>query len=576
MIMRMRTWWRGRGFRTATVIPSITVIALLGASSDANHPASAHHRRHHHHPGVLRVGRWKAIAGQYRSIQAAVDAAKPGDWILVGPGDYHERADHRKKRGPQPSDTPAAVIIGKAHIHLRGMNRRRVVVDGTKPGSLRCSREEKDQDFGVKGSDGKPLGRNGIVAWKANGVSIDNLTACNFLNGAGSVGNEIWWNGGDGTGRIGLHNLEGSYLTATSTFYKDGSTAASYAIFASNASGGRWDHMYASNMSDSNYYVGACQQVCNQTVDHVWSQYSSQGYSGTNAGGKVIIEHSEFDHNKSGFTAGALNNDDWPAPQNGACPKNGTSPITHTYSCWVFMHNYVHDNNNPNVPGEGIASAAPTGTGLLLYGGRDDTIRDNFFARNGAWGVIFFTYPTTETPPPDVIAAGDDCRGGIKTGPPSNACIFDDWGNALLDNAFSDNGWFKRRAGPGGNASNADFGEITSTSAPTNCYHGNVELGGGPVTSSPPGLQQSKPACDHHTVPPDNNPEMTNDLACDTQGLAGVLPGVNSTPCSPGSYYPQQTKVPMPPVPAHLKTIPNPCADVPANPWCRVRPGRTR
>ena len=32
---------------------------------------------------VLRVGTYHGIAGQYRTIQAAVDAAKPGDWVLV-------------------------------------------------------------------------------------------------------------------------------------------------------------------------------------------------------------------------------------------------------------------------------------------------------------------------------------------------------------------------------------------------------------------------------------------------------------------------------------------------------------
>src|SRR5437879_11641299 len=42
---------------------------------------------------VLRVGTYKGVKGHYRSIQSAIDAARPGDWILVGPGDYHERAD---------------------------------------------------------------------------------------------------------------------------------------------------------------------------------------------------------------------------------------------------------------------------------------------------------------------------------------------------------------------------------------------------------------------------------------------------------------------------------------------------
>src|SRR5206468_1516084 len=40
---------------------------------------------------VLRVGTWNGIRGPYKTIQAAVNAARPGDWVLVGPGDYKER-----------------------------------------------------------------------------------------------------------------------------------------------------------------------------------------------------------------------------------------------------------------------------------------------------------------------------------------------------------------------------------------------------------------------------------------------------------------------------------------------------
>ena len=39
-------------------------------------------------------------------------------------------------------------MITKPRIHLRGMDRNRVVVDGTKPGAPRCSRAASDQDFG--------------------------------------------------------------------------------------------------------------------------------------------------------------------------------------------------------------------------------------------------------------------------------------------------------------------------------------------------------------------------------------------------------------------------------------------
>ena len=533
----------------ATVIMG-AILALVLSSSAATAKSK--------HPHVLLVGTYHGQAGQYKTIQAAVNAAQPGDWILVAPGDYHERADHRHKHGPQPSDTPAGVIITKPGIHLRGMSRNRVIVDGTLPGTGKpCSSAAARQDFGVKDSSSNALGRNGIVVWKTDGVEIDNLTTCNFLNGSGRSGNEIWWNGGDGSGKIGLGAFRGTYLNATSTYYSGTDTAAAYGIFSSNASGpGVWDHTYASNFDDSNYYIGACQQVCNQILNHSWSQYSALGYSGTNAGGPLLIENSEFDHNKDGFDTNSQNNDDAPSPQDGACPNNGTSSITHTYSCWVFRNNYVHDNNNPNVPGAGVAAAGPVGTGMSISGGRDNTVVGNRFVNNGAWGIVLVPYPDTETPPDNAPA----CRGGINTGPPSNGCLYDDWGNAILNNSFKNNGFF-------GNDTNGDIGEITSTSAPTNCFHGNVEEGGGTVTTSPAGLQQSKPTCNRQTVPPDPNPSMVNQIACDSQFFAGLVPG-GSSPCTPGSTYPRQSQVVMHPLPHGLKSMPHVCAGVPVNAWC--------
>ena len=86
------------------------------------------------------------------------------------------------------------------------------------------------------------------------------------------------------------------------------------------------------------------------TIDHAWMEYNALGYSGTNSGGRIVIEHSQFDNNQDGFDTNTQINGDPPAPQNGACPRNGISTITHTHSCWVFIHNYVHDNNNATCP----------------------------------------------------------------------------------------------------------------------------------------------------------------------------------------------------------------------------------
>ena len=80
---------------------------------------------------VLRVGTWHGIKGQFNSIQDAVDAAHRGDWILVGPGDYHERADYGKRHHAPSDESGAGVYIKKPGLYLRGMNRNKVVVVGT-------------------------------------------------------------------------------------------------------------------------------------------------------------------------------------------------------------------------------------------------------------------------------------------------------------------------------------------------------------------------------------------------------------------------------------------------------------
>jgi hypothetical protein len=496
---------------------------------------------------VLRVGTYRGIPGQFRSIQAAVDAAKPGDWILIGPGDYKEQSD----RAPAGhSDVPAGVLITTSHLYLRGMNRNGVVVDGTKPGSPRCSSKPSDQEFGpAGGKHHRLLGINGLMVWKANDVWIQNLTACNYLHGAGNTGNEIWWNGGE-NGKIGGRGYLGSYLNATSTFFKNEHTAAQYGIFSSNWDGGTWDQTYASNFSDSGYYIGACQRQCNQVVKHAHAQFSVLGYSGSNSGGTLIVEDSEFDHNQDGFDTNSQNGDN-PPPQNGACPGNKISPITHTHSCWVFMHNFVHDNNNPNAPATGAAAHGPVGTGMTVTGGRNDTVMNNRFVNNGAWGVSFAAYPDS----------GKPCTGGILNSPllGKGSCLYDEWGDALLNNSFTNDGFF-------GNPTNGDFDQLNLTAAPTDCFSGNTDTSGS-LSPDAARLEQAHPSCDRSTMAANIDLQFENEILCDSQIK---LPPLG---CQPGDHYPRQQHIVMHPLPKGLKTMPNPCQGVPTNPWC---PGRRK
>ena len=511
-----------------------------------------------------------------------MNAAQKNDWILVAPGDYHEN-DDAGLTGSNPAvgdGDYGGVVISTSDVHLRGMLRSSVIVDGTDASSpTACDSAAGDQN--TLGG----LGRNGIVVWKAKGVSIDNLTVCNFLAGSGNGGNEIWWNGGDGSGKVGLKGYSGSYLTATSTYFSNSdpsdvdvcATCALYGIFSSNSSDGSWTDIYANNFSDSGAYIGACHRVCGATVDDAWFENNALGYSGTNSGGQVVIENSTFDNNKEGLDTNTALTGDPPPPQDGECPGNkatstskavvGTSPTIN--SCWVFTHNLVEDNNNPNVPVEGTAGLGPTGTGMTVSGGRYDTVTDNKFLDNEAWGVLFVPYPD-----PSLSSDGKTCAktGGLDVSSYGIAgvdCLYDPEGDYLLGNEFSGDGTL-------GNPSNADFGNLLGGGhEKENCFAGNTAWD--PTFTTPMGMATDADTIDGHSqltsstcgartpvsTPHPGGPGHRRDAA----HPGGVRRrGLSGSNCA-SAHYPQATSVVMEPVPT-LPSMTNPCQGVPANLWC--------
>ena len=501
---------------------------------------------------VLLVGTFHGQRGQYQSIQAAVNAAQPGDTILIAPGDYHPDTDllHPPTARQAELGDFGGLLITTPDLTIRGMNRNSVIIDGTSPRApVPCDPAPQYQELGARSAKGKQLGRNGIVAFQADNVTIGNLTACNFLNGSGSAGNGIWWNGGSDTGKIGLKGYSGSYLTTTSTYYGNPTVGAAYGIFSNGAAGpAAWNQIYASNFDDSGMYVGACRQVCNVTINHAWMEYNALGYSGTNSGGAVVIENSRLDNNQDGFDTNTQIGGDPPPPQNGNCPGGRISPLTHTRSCWTFIHNVVDDNNNANAPiaPGGYPAAGPVGTGMTVSGGRNDTVMDNTFSGNGAWGILFVPFPDSDKPFPGVTCANS---GGAEMS--GFGCVYDPEGNALLHNTFSNNGFF-------GNPTNGDYGEITlETGHPQNCFAGNVAPNG----STPPGLETSQSVCGPLTTATQTGGQLLSEVLCDT--------GFGS--CPPGSTYPKPstTGVVIHPLPNNLATMPNPCRGLPANAWCR-------
>ena len=503
---------------------SILLVLVIGLAAAFAPPAAAGTVH------VLRVGTYRGIPGQFNTIQDAVNSAKPGDWILVAPGTYHEHASPEE-----------GVRITTPGIHLRGMDRKAVIVDGTSAlAPTACSSSPAYQ----------VPGRNGIVVHKASGVYVENLTVCNFLTGLdGEGGNEVWWNGGDGSGTIGMHTYWGNYLTATST-YSNGfdNPRGEYGIFVSNADGsGSINYSYAANMGDAAFYVGACPN-CNGTLNHVRAENSALGYSGTNSGGNLIIRDSEFYNNKTGLVSNSQNNDDQPSPQIGACPPGSSPLVAGATGCTIFMNNHIHDNNNPNVPGAGIglAGAAPVGTGVVLAGTQYITLYGNTIDNNGSWGVLVADLPDQEAAPPGF----PQCTGGVWD-PNTQTCYYQAFGNYVWRNAFANDGFY-------GNPSNGDIGLATTAHNPGNCFHENSDPAG--LTSDPPNIQDP-PYYPCGTANGGDMGVLAAEALCATQLVA---------PCPnlPAANYPRPVHVQLAPIPAE-PGMADPCAGAPRNPWCR-------
>ncbi len=134
------------------------------------------------------------VPQDFSRIQQAVDAALPGDLVLIDRGVYVE-----------------SVRVTTPSVVLRGVDRNEVILDG---------------DF--------QLG-NGVLIL-ADGVAVENLTARHYtLNG-------FYW--------TGVTGYRGSHLTA----YNNGD----YGIYAFDSTDGLIEDSYASGHPDAGFYVGQC------------------------------------------------------------------------------------------------------------------------------------------------------------------------------------------------------------------------------------------------------------------------------------------------------------------------------
>lgn len=274
------------------------------------------------------------VPSEQPTIQAAVDAASPGDLILVEPGVYTESVS-------VPEDKP--------NLTIRGLDRNEVVLDG-----------EHMRDIGI--------------STYADGTVLENMTSRNHTR------HGFYWRGLDG--------YEGRYLTAYNN--------QAYGIYAFDSINGIFEDSYASGSADASFYIGNC-RPCHAVIRNVIAEHSALGYSGTNAGGDLVIEDSVWQHNAAGIVPNSLNSQDDP-------PQRGGTLIT---------GNVISSNGNPNTPGEGTAGAV-IGHGVAIAGGHENVIENNVIEGNTKYGVVLFPMPETEPGP--YLAAHNTVRDNVLDG----------------------------------------------------------------------------------------------------------------------------------------------------------------
>jgi hypothetical protein len=301
--------------------------------------------------------------GDFETIQAAVDEATATDLVLVEPGVYTEEVE----------------IFDTPQLTIRGTDRETVVLDGE---------FEK---------------YNGIIA-TTDGVVVENLTVRNYN------GNGVYWLSKSVDDPI--YGYRGSYVTAHNI--------GVYAIYARNSEYGRFEHCYAAGCEDAGYYIGESQPAHAVITDCI-AEHNAMGYSGTNAGGDLVIENSIWRHNMAGLVPNTLDS------QEGA-------PQGHREGGIRIEGNEIYSNNNLEVPATPNAYAV-YGTGVAIAGGQQNDVVDNTIRDQGKYGIVLFpmiTDTSATTLPLRVL------KGHLPV--VSDDHFYRAQDNAVMDNEISNSG----------------------------------------------------------------------------------------------------------------------------------------
>jgi hypothetical protein len=325
--------------RTATAVASaalVSVLALPALAPAQRYPAPAKPQGQTGKPKgpfkTLQVGKGK----RYRTIQAAVNAARPGDTIRVADGVYREGVSIRGAR--------------KRHIKLIGNARdpRKVVIDAK----------------GLRGAKAQ----NGVLVNSADEVTLRGLTARN------QKGN-------------------GFHATHVSGFTFDRLIAAGtgiYGLYSFNARGGTMTNSLAYKTADGGFYVGSTppQDRPRRTIiRNVTAWANVAGYTGTNSR-YVTVTRSRFFNNGIGVVPNSLDSQKNPPHEHNVFQDND-----------VFWNNFdAYHPSAPFKAKRGSDFVYPPGIGMILLAGRETQTVGNRIWGNWLGGYVAVQNPFLKDP----------------------------------------------------------------------------------------------------------------------------------------------------------------------------------
>ena len=170
-------------------------------------------------------------------------------------------------------------------------------------------------------------------------------------------------------------NAAGYHFTTTIAEY-----VGVYGLYAFNSIGGEMRRDIGAWNNDSGFYVG---QTPKQTkpirtiISDVVSYGNVLGYSGTNSR-YVTITKSKWFNNGVGIVPNALDSEKFPPPEQNVITDND-----------VFWNNFDYYKGAPFKlrPAATGDVPYPTGVGILLFGGRNNTISNNRIYGNWLLGA---------------------------------------------------------------------------------------------------------------------------------------------------------------------------------------------